>query len=98
VKHWEARLEVIDGKAMIVCMSRRICFDLYEAIRKLRPDWHSDDDGKGVMKVVMTGAKSDPLEWQTHIRSKKRRTEIAKRFKNPDDPFKIVIVRDMAPG
>lgn len=95
VRHWEARLEAIDGKAMIVCMSRRICFDLYQAIRKLRPDWHSDDDDKGVMKIVMTGAKSDPVEWQTHIRPKKRRSEIANRFKNPDDPFKIVIVRDM---
>lgn len=95
VKHWEARLEVMEGKAMIVCMSRRICFALYEALRKLRPAWHSDDDASGVMKIVMTGAKSDPLEWQPHIRSKARRDALAKRFKNPTDPFKIVIVRDM---
>ncbi|MGI8836530.1 MAG: type I restriction endonuclease subunit R [Pyrinomonadaceae bacterium] len=95
VRHWEARLEVMDGKAMIVCMSRRICFDLYEAIRNLRPDWHDTDDKKGVMKIVMTGAKSDPLDWQKHIRGKKKRTDLANRFKNPADPFKIVIVRDM---
>jgi len=95
VRHWEARLEAMDGKAMIVCMSRRICFDLYEAIRKLRPDWHDSDDKQGVMKIVMTGAKSDPLEWQEHIRGKKKRSDLAKRFKNPADPFKVVIVRDM---
>jgi type I restriction enzyme R subunit len=95
VKHWEARLEVMDGKAMIVCMSRRICFEVYEAIRKLRPKWHHKDDEKGVMKVVMTGSASDPLEWQDHIRNKPRREALAKRFKNGKDPFKIVIVRDM---
>jgi type I restriction enzyme, R subunit len=95
VRHWEARLEAMDGKAMIVCMSRRICFDLYEAVRKLRPDWHDDDDTKGVMKIVMTGAKSDPLQWQAHIRGKKKRRDLADRFKDPADPFKIVIVRDM---
>jgi type I restriction enzyme, R subunit len=95
VKHWEARLEVMDGKAMIVCMSRRICFELYEALRKLRPAWHGADDDSGAIKIVMTGDKSDPLEWQPHIRSKARREKLAKRFKNPQDPFKIVIVRDM---
>ncbi len=95
VKHWEARLEVMDGKAMIVCMSRRICFEVYEAIRKLRPKWHHKDDEKGVMKIVMTGSASDPLEWQDHIRNKSRREALAKRFKKGEDPFKIVIVRDM---
>jgi type I restriction enzyme R subunit len=95
VRHWEARLEVMDGKAMIVCMSRRICYELYEAIRRLRPDWHDDDDNKGVMKIVMTGAAPDPLAWQPHIRTKKVREDWAKRFKNPKDPFKVVIVRDM---
>jgi len=95
VKHWEARLAVMDGKAMIVCMSRRICFELYELLRKLRPDWHDDADDKGVMKIVMTGSKSDPLPWQPHIRNKSRREALAKRFKNPKDPFKVVIVRDM---
>ncbi len=95
VRHWEARLEAMEGKAMIVCMSRRICVDLYEAIRRLRPEWHETDDNKGIMKIVMTGAKSDPLEWQTHIRGKKKRRDLADRFKNPADPFKVVIVRDM---
>jgi type I restriction enzyme R subunit len=95
VRHWEARLEVMDGKTMIVCMSRRICYELYETIRRLRPDWHDGDDGKGVMKIVMTGAAPDPLEWQPHIRSKKAREGLAKRFKNPSDPFRVVLVRDM---
>ncbi|MGH7995016.1 MAG: type I restriction endonuclease subunit R [Opitutaceae bacterium] len=95
VKHWGARLEVMDGKAMIVCMSRRICFELYELLRKLRPDWHGDADDKGAMKVVMTGSKADPLSWQPHIRNKARREALANRFKNPKDTFKVVIVRDM---
>jgi type I restriction enzyme R subunit len=95
VAHWEKRLEAMDGKAMIVCMSRRICVDLYNAIVALRPDWHHPDDDKGVIKIVMTGSATDPLEWQTHIRSKPRREELAKRFKDPKDSFKLVIVRDM---
>jgi type I restriction enzyme R subunit len=95
VQHFENRLEVMDGKAMIVCMSRRICVELYNAIIALRPEWHSEDDLQGAIKIVMTGSASDPLEWQQHIRSKARREELAKRFKNPNDPFKIVIVRDM---
>jgi len=95
VKHFEERLSVMDGKAMIVCMSRRICVDLYNAITKIRPDWHHDDDGAGILKIVMTGAASDPVNWQMHIRNKPRREDLAKRFKDPKDPFKIVIVRDM---
>jgi len=95
VDHFEKRQEAIDGKAMIVGMSRRICVDLYNAIIKLRPDWHSEDDKQGVIKIVMTGSASDPLDWQQHVRTKARREELAKRFKNPDDDFKIVIVRDM---
>jgi type I restriction enzyme R subunit len=95
VKHWEARYATMEGKAMIVCMSRRICVELYKAIQKLRPGWHHDDDDKGTMKIVMSGSASDKLEWQKHIRSKKRREELAKAFKNPKKPFKIVIVRDM---
>jgi len=83
------------GKAMIVCMSRRICYELYEAIRKLHPAWHSDQDDQGAIKIVMTGAPSDPLAWQPHIRTKSRREALAKRFKKPSDPLKIVIVRDM---
>jgi len=95
VNHFEQRLDVMDGKAMIVCMSRRICVDLYNAIITLRPDWHSDDDKQGVIKIVMTGSASDSLDWQNHIRNKKRRDDLADRFKKEDDPFKIAIVRDM---
>ncbi|MBX3183948.1 MAG: type I restriction endonuclease subunit R [Polyangiaceae bacterium] len=95
VQHFEARLEVMDGKAMLVCMSRRICVDLYEALTALRPDWHDESDDKGAIKIVMTGSASDPSNWQQHIRSKQRREALAKRFKDPSDPFKLVIVRDM---
>jgi type I restriction enzyme, R subunit len=95
VNHFEGRLSGMDGKAMVVCMSRRICVDMYNAIVKLRPDWHSDDDEKGMLKIVMSGSASDRAEWQPHIRSKPQREALAKRFKDSDDPMKVVIVRDM---
>src|SRR5207302_973315 len=95
VKHWEARLEAMEGKAMIVCMSRRICVELHNAIAKLRPEWAHADDDKALMKVVMTGSAEDGPEWQQHIRTKSRREELANRFKDPRDHFKIVLVRDM---
>jgi type I restriction enzyme R subunit len=95
VEHFERRLEALEGKAMIVCMSRRICVELYNAIVKLRPQWHGDTDEQGVIKVVMTGSASDPPEWQPHIRDKRRREALANRFRDPNDPFRIVIVRDM---
>ncbi len=95
VTHFEERLEAIDGKAMIVCMSRRICVDLYNAIVERHPEWHDDDDKQGEIKVVMTGSSDDDPSWQQHIRNKARREEIAVRFKNPKDPLKVVIVRDM---
>ena len=95
VAHWERRLEIIEGKAMIVCMSRRICVDLYQKLVELRPEWHSEKDEEGGLKVVMTGAASDPQSYQLHIRNKERRKAIEKRFKNEDDPLKLVIVRDM---
>jgi type I restriction enzyme R subunit len=95
VDHFEKRLEALDGKAMVVCMSRRICVELYNEIVRLRPEWHHEDDDKGVIKVVMTGSASDPPEWQPHIRNKERREFLANRFRDPKDPFKIVIVRDM---
>ncbi|MBW1789267.1 MAG: type I restriction endonuclease subunit R, partial [Deltaproteobacteria bacterium] len=95
INHFESRLEAMDGKAMVVCMSRRICVDLYNAIVAVRPDWHHEDDDKGFVKIVMTGSASDPTEWQGHIRNKPRREEQAKRFKDPQDGFKMVIVRDM---
>ena len=95
VDHFENRVVGMDGKAMIVCMSRRICIALYEEIIKLRPDWRSDDDESGVIKIVMTGAASDPKHWQRHIGVKARRDLLAKRIKDPDDTLKLVIVRDM---
>ena len=95
VEHFERRIEVMDGKAMIVCMSRRICIDLYRALTRLRPDWEHEDDDKGQIKVVMTGTPSDPPDWQPHFRNKNRREALAKRFRNAGDSFCIVLVRDM---
>ena len=95
VQHFEQHLAALDGKAMIVCMSRRICIDLYRALVRLRPEWHSEDDAQGAVKVVMTGSASDPLAWQPHIRSKPRREGLAKRFRAAADPLRVVIVRDM---
>jgi type I restriction enzyme R subunit len=80
---------------MVVCMSRRICVDLYNSIARLRPDWAHDSDEQGAMKVIMTGSATDPLDWQPHIRNKKRREDMALRFRDAKDPFRIVIVRDM---
>ena len=94
VEHFENRVVGMEGKAMIVCMSRRICVALYDEIIKLRPEWHSDDES-GVIKIVMTGAASDPKEWQQHIGGKARRELLAKRAKDPDDSLRLVIVRDM---
>ncbi|WP_420438308.1 type I restriction endonuclease subunit R [Candidatus Palauibacter sp.] len=95
VSHFDRRLDAIDGKAMIVCMSRRICIDLYRELIRLRPEWHHEDDAKGQIKVVMTGSASDPPDWQPLIRNKKRREMLAKRFRDPGDPLRVVLVRDM---
>ncbi len=95
VEHYEQRLDVIEGKAMVVCMSRRICVELYEELVRLRPDWAHADDDKGAIKVVMTGSASDPTDWQQHIRNKPRREALAQRFRDADDPLRIVLVRDM---
>ena len=95
VAHFEQRLEVMHGKAMVVCMSRRICIDLYRELVHLRPQWEKKEDAKGAIKVVMTGSASDPVDWQPHIRNKARREELANRFRDPDDPLQIVLVRDM---
>lgn len=95
ISHFESRNAVMDGKAMIVCMSRRICVDLYEQIVKLRPEWHSDDDTEGEIKVVMTGSSSDPLNFQPHVRNKPKRKALGERLKDPKDKLKLVIVRDM---
>lgn len=95
VQHFEDRIAAMDGKAMVVCMSRRICIALYKEIIALRPDWHSDDDHEGVIKIVMTGSASDPPDWQQFIGNKARRDLMAKRAKDPEDPLKLVLVRDM---
>lgn len=95
VAHFVDRVAAMDGKAMVVCMSRRICVELYAQIVALRPDWHSDDDNGGLVKIVMTGSASDPEGWQPHIGGKARRDLLAKRAKDPKDPLKLVIVRDM---
>ena len=97
VDHWEKRTGPggLEGKAMVVCMSRRICVDLFNEIERLRPSWVDVDDLKGSLKVVMTGSASDGPEWQQHIRNKPKREALAKRFRDPKDPFKLVILRDM---
>jgi type I restriction enzyme, R subunit len=103
VSHFEKRLEAMEGKAMIVCMSRRICVDLYDALIALRPEWacakHDDTEAEKsktcVAKIIMTGSADDGPEWQAHIRNKQKRRKLANRFKDPNDPFRIVIVRDM---
>jgi type I restriction enzyme, R subunit len=95
VRHFEDRVAAMAGKAMVVCMSRRICVALYNQVVALRPEWHSDDDSAGSIKVVMTGSASDPQGWQPHIGTKARRDLLAKRAKDPKDGLKLVIVRDM---
>lgn len=95
VAHFEKRQSSLRGKAMIVCMSRKIAAELYEAIRALRPQWHDDSPDKGAMKVVVTGSASDPMPLRQHILSKSQREGLAKRFKEPSDPLQLVIVRDM---
>ncbi len=95
ISHFEVRLEALEGKAMVVGMSRRVCINLYRRLVALRPDWHDEDDAKGRLKVVMTGAASDPPDWQPHIRTKARRETLASRFRDADDPLRMVLVRDM---
>ena len=95
VSHFERRIEAMDGKAMVVCMSRRICIELYRELIRLRPNWHHEDDEKGRIKIVMTGAASDPPDWQPNIRNKPRREALANRFRDAADPLQVVLVRDM---
>lgn len=95
VQHFEKRAEIMEGKAMIVAMSRRIAIALHDEIVKIRPDWYSPHDSEGAIKVIMTGSASDPIEWQEHIRNKPRRKAIGDRLKDPTNPLKLVIVRDM---
>ena len=95
VEHFESRTDAMDGKAMVVCMSRRICIDLYRELVRLRPEWRDEDDQNGALKVVMTGTASDPPDWQAHIGNKARRETLATRFRDPTDPLRMVLVRDM---
>jgi type I restriction enzyme R subunit len=95
VEHFEKRCEALDGKAMVVVMSRRIAVELYQKLVALRPQWRAEEDERGALKVVMTGSASDPLDWQPHVRNKVRREALAARFRDPADPFRMVIVRDM---
>ncbi len=95
LRHFDARLEAMDGKAMIVCMSRRICVEVYNRIVAARPDWHGETDDTGEVKVVMTGNASDPPEMQPHIRSKARQEAIRNRYRDSTDPLRLVVVRDM---
>jgi len=95
VNHFELRETALQGKAMIVCMSRRICVELHNEIVKLRPKWYDKDDEKGSIKVIMTGSATDRADWQEHVRNKQRRRELSNRMKDETDPLKIAIVRDM---
>jgi type I restriction enzyme R subunit len=95
VNHFEEKQKIMNGKAMIVCMSRRICVKLYKEIKKLKPQWAKSNDDEGLMKVIMTGSASDGADWQEHIRTKQRRKELGESFKNPDSDFRLAIVRDM---
>lgn len=95
VEHWEARSAGLLGKGLIVCMSRRICIDLYDQIVRLRPDWHSNDDAHGAIKVVITGNAADGAKYVPHVRTKEQRNKLKLRAADPDDPLELVIVRDM---
>lgn len=95
IAHFEKRNSIIEGKAMFVCMSRRICVDLYNEIIAQKPEWHDSDDTKGQIKIIMTGSSADELSFQPHIRNKEKRKAIGERLKDEKDELKIVIVRDM---
>lgn len=95
VEHFTTRTATLSGKGMIVAMSREICVDLYNAIVAIRPEWHDDDPAKGAIKVVMTGSASDKTKLQPHIYNKETKKRFEKRFKDPNDPLQLVIVRDM---
>ncbi len=95
VAHFEERIKTLEGKGMVVCMSRRIAIELHNEIVKLKPEWYHKDDDKGLLKVIMTGSASDPVDWQEHIRNKQKRRDLGDRMKDPGDPLKLAIVRDM---
>lgn len=95
INHFKKRQEAIKGKGMVVTMSRRIAVELYKEFINIKSEWHSEDDDKGKIKVVMSGGSDDPEDWQQHIRTKQQRKTIKKRFKDPEDPLEIVIVCSM---
>src|SRR5690554_1559625 len=95
VGHFENRLRTMDGKALIVCMSREICVDMYNAIVAIKPEWHDEDPSKGAIKIVMTGSASDKNKLQPHIYNKETKKLFERRFKDVNDPLQLVIVRDM---
>jgi type I restriction enzyme R subunit len=95
VEHFESRIETMPGKGMVVCMSREICVDMYDAIVAIKPEWHDLDTSKGAIKIVMTGSASDKTKMQPHIHNKETKKLFEKRFKDVNDPLQLVIVRDM---
>jgi type I restriction enzyme R subunit len=95
VRHFEARLGALEGKGMIVCVTRRVAVDLYNAILELRPEWYDEEDSKGFIKLVMSGSATDSLDWQQHIRNKDRRQKLADRMRDPTSDLKLAIVCDM---
>jgi len=95
VAHFETRIASMPGKGMIVCMSREICVDMYNAIVAIKPEWHDTDTNKGAIKIVMTGSASDKPKLQPHIYNKETKKLFEKRFKDANDPLQLVIVRDM---
>ncbi|OIP95146.1 MAG: DEAD/DEAH box helicase [Piscirickettsiaceae bacterium CG_4_10_14_3_um_filter_44_349] len=95
VQHFENRIETMPGKGLIVCMSREICVDMYDAIVAIKPEWHDPDPAKGAIKIVMTGSASDKSKLQHHIYNKETKKLFEKRFKDVNDPLQLVIVRDM---
>ncbi len=105
VKHFGTRTATLEGKAMIVCMSRDICAALFDELVALRPEWagtHSADPTgtgynveDGALRVVMTGNATDKAALQQHLYTKQQRKRLEKRFKDPKDPLRLVIVRDM---
>lgn len=95
VEHWEARSQQLIGKGLIVCFSRRICVDLYDQIGRIRPGWCSDDESRGIVKVVITGDASDGPRIAAHVRTRQQMRDLKDRMKDPDDPLELVIVRDM---
>jgi type I restriction enzyme R subunit len=95
VDHFQKRQAAMLGKGMIVCMSRRVCAELYNRLVKLKPEWHHADHGQGYLKVVMTGSAADPPLLQPHVRNQAQLDLLARRFRDPKDDFRLVIVRDM---